>query len=116
MSIKRKQARSLEPEDQFVLDGRIAFEVLSKTEGGFYVQLTVRPIPCGVDCSDECECLYRLFAGSGMEFLMPVQARRRLPYLGNMTQDVAELQKLQQRVKALQQARSVQQNGRKEVE
>ncbi len=111
MNPSRRQARQLEPGDRFLVPVKLAFEIREAHSADEVVQLTVIPAACGPSCPDGCACDSSLLDGQAGPFRLSMDGKRKLEYLGNLTELLATLERTRAHIEQLQTKESGQQGG-----
>lgn len=106
MSRQRKQANQLEKGDRFLVPLKLAFEVQTARVSDGVAHLSVSPVPCGPSCSETCGCQSSLLLAHGGPFQLGLDAKRKLEYLGNLSELLAALEQTQAQIQRLQVERS----------
>lgn len=102
----RREAGQLVVGDQIRTQLTLLWEIAEVMDGNDEsVQLRVKPVPCGADCGKSCDCHSAMFENAG-PFTLTLKASQRLPFLGNLQQLRAELERTQAQIARLQSAKT----------
>ena len=107
----RRQANRLKPGDRFSVQLELQFNVVEVVEPNGepnVVNLLVTPIPCGEDCQQDCGCHYSMFAESDSPTPLRLEAKQRLPFLGNVDDLLAQSKLITAQIARLTQSAGVQ--------
>jgi len=102
----RREAGQLVAGDQIRTQLTLLWEITEVMESNDdLVRLGVKPVSCGAECGKSCDCHSAMFENSG-PFTLTLKASQRLPFLGNLQQLRAELERTQAQIARLQSAKT----------
>lgn len=114
MSRNRRQANQLKTGDRFSVQLELQFNVAEVVEANGdpnVVNLLVTPVPCGENCQQGCDCHYSMFADSDSPYPLRLDAKQRLPFLGNLDHLLAQSKLITAQIARLQQSGNGQTDG-----
>lgn len=99
----RREARQLTAGDQIRVSVILQLEV-SEIAGanGEVVTLSVRPVPCGPECGQTCDCHSAMFGDHAGPYPLQLKGTQRLEFLGNLRQLLADVEQKQAQIARLQ--------------
>ena len=98
----RRQVTQLQPGDRIVVQTKLTFDVKDATINNGAVTLVLQSVPCSANCPIGCGCDGELLAGIDAPLQLTLPSKRRLEYLGNLTDLFQTLQQTQARIERFQ--------------
>ena len=110
---KRAQAKQLTVGDHFrIKETSGLFQVEDEPQnGGGFVRLVAKLVPCSPECSTECDCLHALFGQYSQPLSLCLKPDDRLTYFGNLKDLLAQSEAIQKRIELLRGTDSDQETG-----